>query len=82
VLHQHLERILGVDLTDLAVVTDPAIASYLEPVYEILTNGVFTEEVGAQMREAIAGIAATEISDETPTSSPKPMASRTTSKGT
>jgi len=82
VLHQHLERILGVDLTDPAAVTDPAIASYMGPVYEILTEGIFTDEMGARMREAVAGIAATGISDETPESSPKPMASGTTNKGT
>ena len=82
VLHQHLERILGVDLTDPEAVTDPAIASYMGPAYEILTEGIFTEAAGARMREAVAGIAATEISDETPESSPKPMASRTTTKGT
>lgn len=82
VLHQHLERILGVDLTDPEAVADPAIASYLGPVYEILTEGIFTEEMGARMREAVAGMAATEISDETPESSPEPTASRTISKGT
>lgn len=82
VLHKHLQRILGVDLTDPAVVTNPAIASYMGPAYEILTEGVFTDEVGAQMREAMAALAATEISDEMPAPPPKPMASETKGKGT
>jgi AcrR family transcriptional regulator len=55
VLHSHLERILGVDLTDPTVGSDPAIASYVGPVYEILSDGVFTESFGAHFRATFAG---------------------------
>jgi len=41
VLHDHLERLLGVDLTDPDLGASPTIASYLEPAYEILGGGVF-----------------------------------------
>ena len=56
VLHQHVQRLLGVDLTDPAFGTDPAIASYVAPIYEIYGEGVLTENFAAHARGALAGI--------------------------
>lgn len=58
VLHRHLHRMLGVDLTDPEVGADPAIASYVGPIYEIYGDGIFTEAFAARARAAFAGGAA------------------------
>jgi hypothetical protein len=59
VLHEHLERLLGVDLTDPEVLNDPAFAAYAGPIYETYGSGFFTEAFAAQTREALAGMAGT-----------------------
>lgn len=64
VLHQHVERILGVDLTDPAVGTDPAIASYAGPAYEILSRGIFSQAFGEQIQKTFAEIAVGDNSTE------------------
>ena len=53
VLHEHLSRLLGVDITtDLG---DPVTAQrYLLPAMEIHTNGTITEEMATRLREAMA----------------------------
>jgi hypothetical protein len=51
-LHRHLERILGIDLTDADALADPAIAAYIGPAYEILGGGIFTDEAAATLRAA------------------------------
>jgi AcrR family transcriptional regulator len=49
-LHEHVERVLGVDLTG-----DPAATTnYVVPAAEILGQGVITEAAYARMREALA----------------------------
>jgi AcrR family transcriptional regulator len=49
-LHEHVARVLGVDLTG-----DPAAATpYLAPAAEILGRGVISEDAYAHMREALA----------------------------
>jgi AcrR family transcriptional regulator len=49
-LHEHVARVLGVDLTG-----DPAAAmSYLAPAAEILGRGVISEDAYVRMREALA----------------------------
>jgi AcrR family transcriptional regulator len=57
VLHEHLERLLGVDLTG-----DPAeIATatrYLRPATEIIGTGVLTEEMAARMLQALDAVTA------------------------
>ena len=52
VLHEHLERLIGVDITaDLS--HDPKSASpYMAPALEIFSQGVFTETTVQVMREA------------------------------
>ena len=56
VLHEHLERLLGVDLTDPDVLNDPTIAAYAGPIYEVYGEGFFTEAFAAQTREALKGM--------------------------
>ena len=50
VLHRHLERILGVDLTAPAVTAAPGFARYVRPVYEIYGDGVLSEAFAAEAR--------------------------------
>ncbi|MEN8114953.1 MAG: TetR family transcriptional regulator [Actinomycetota bacterium] len=59
VLHRHLERMLGVDLTDPAIGSDPAFAAYAAPVYEILGGGILTEAAAANVQGAMAQLAET-----------------------
>lgn len=55
VMHRHLTRLLGVDLT--AHHTDPsALAAYMRPLYELYTNGLFTKEFGTQATAAMADL--------------------------
>ncbi|HVM18383.1 MAG TPA: TetR family transcriptional regulator [Egibacteraceae bacterium] len=56
VLHEHLQRLLGVDLT--AAEQDPsAMAPYITPVLEVFSEGLLTQEAAAQMRAAFAAAA-------------------------
>jgi AcrR family transcriptional regulator len=52
VLHRHLVRTLGVDLTDPAVTADPGFASYARPVYEIYGEGILSEAFATEVRSA------------------------------
>lgn len=54
VLHQHLRRLLGVDLTDPEILTSPTAAAYVAPVYEIYGDGIFDEAFAAQTRAVFA----------------------------
>ena len=54
VLHQHLERLLGVDLTDPELGTSANLANYALPVYEIYGEGVTTEAFGANLQEVFS----------------------------
>lgn len=56
-LHHHLKRLLGVDLTDTDVLTDPTFAAYAGPIYETYGKGFFTDAFAAQTREALSGMA-------------------------
>jgi AcrR family transcriptional regulator len=66
VLHEHLERLVGVDLTDPEVLTDPSIAAYAGPIYQIYGEGVFTEAFAARTQEALAGMAGGHAHTESP----------------
>lgn len=54
VLHEHLERLLGVDLTaDPPEIADStAFASYVGPILEMFTDGLVTDQVAKAMRDA------------------------------
>ena len=58
VLHRHMERLLGIDPTDLEKSTDSALAAYLSTVYEFLGSGLLSESVATQLKNRAAGIAA------------------------
>jgi AcrR family transcriptional regulator len=52
VLHEHVERLLGVDLMrdPAEIADDPAYLDYLALVVEMLADGVFTDEAAARVR--------------------------------
>lgn len=52
VLHQHLERLIGVDITADFSQNPGAASAYMGPVLEIYSEGVFTETTVQMMREA------------------------------
>jgi AcrR family transcriptional regulator len=52
VLHRHVHRILGVDLTAPDVGADPSLAAYAGPAYEIMGEGILTEEFAIQVMSA------------------------------
>jgi AcrR family transcriptional regulator len=54
VLHHHLERLLGVDLTDLDLGSSPHLAGFVGSVYEIYGHGVLTDAFATHVREAFA----------------------------
>ncbi len=57
VLHRHLHRLLGVDVT--AHDADPErVAAYAAPLYELYAGGLFTQSFARQARSAVAGLAA------------------------
>ena len=57
VMHKHVERILGVDLTDPQIGTDPSFASYMIPINEVYGEGIMTDSFAKHMRESLSGIA-------------------------
>ena len=54
VMHRHLKRILGVDLTDPSIGAGPAMAAYAIPVYEIMGQGFLTEAIASHLQSAFA----------------------------
>ena len=54
VLHEHMERLLGVDLTDADVIASPAGAPYTRAAFEIISRGVLTEHFADQLDQSIA----------------------------
>ncbi len=56
-LHGHLERLLGVDLTDPEILTDPSFSKYAGLVYEIYGEGFLTEAFATHALESLAGVA-------------------------
>ncbi len=52
VLHQHLRRLLGVDLTDPEILMNPDAAAYIAPVYEIYGEGILEEAFAARAKAA------------------------------
>jgi AcrR family transcriptional regulator len=64
VLHRHVRRILGVDLTNPDIGADPAIAAYAGPAYEIMGGGVLNEAFAAQLQDVFAEMAETQDPEE------------------
>jgi hypothetical protein len=57
-LHEHVDRLLGVDLTDPDILGDASFASYAAPIYEVYGKGLFTPEFSEHSRAALAEMAA------------------------
>ncbi len=60
VLHEHVERLIGVDITADLSENPTAASAYIAPVLEIYGQGIFTEATLQQMQEAFVD-ASTEI---------------------
>jgi len=82
VLHEHLERLLGVDITDPGVLTDPSFAAYAGPVYGIYGGGVFTETFAEHIQEALAAMARGQDENESPSSDDMEHRQTTQNEGT
>ena len=52
VLHEHLHRLLEVDLTEPDLAEDPAFGNYARPVAELYGSGLLTPAFAAQVRES------------------------------
>lgn len=63
VMHKHLERLLGVDLTDPEVTSKPEFAAYALPLYEIYGEGVIAEPFASKARAAFSALAESGIAD-------------------
>ncbi|MDK1017598.1 MAG: TetR family transcriptional regulator [Actinomycetota bacterium] len=57
VLHEHVERLTGVDLTDPEVLTTPSFAKYAGLVYQIYGEGIFTEAFTSRALVELAEVA-------------------------
>ncbi len=57
VMHRHMQRLLGVDLTDPDVGTSPSIARYVGPAYHLLGQGVFTDAMTRAATHAVGELA-------------------------
>lgn len=69
VMHKHVRRLLGVDLTDPDIAADPALAHYAAPVYEMFGEGIFTESFAAHVRGAFAATEDEEDEEDEPKAS-------------
>lgn len=63
VLHQHMERLLGVDLTDPEAIASSAGAPYTRAAFEIMSSGILTDEFATHLRDSLAAA----YDDEAPT---------------
>jgi AcrR family transcriptional regulator len=52
VLHEHVNRLLDVDLTAENLVDQPGITNYFAPAIELYTDGLVTEAFGSTLRNA------------------------------
>ena len=60
VMHQHLQRLLGVDPTDPGFGRTPASARYIGPAWEVFGTGLMTEEFAERARAALSDLATDE----------------------
>jgi hypothetical protein len=54
VLHEHVKRILGVDLTAPNLTDQPEVSAYFSPAIEMFADGLVTEAFGATLRNALS----------------------------
>jgi AcrR family transcriptional regulator len=58
VLHRHLARHIGIDLTDPDLASAPRFVDYVRPVMELMGSGIYTEDFATEATEALASGAA------------------------
>ena len=51
VLHHHMKRLLGVDLTDADATREPGFIQYVRPALELIGTGMFTEDFNARLTD-------------------------------
>lgn len=51
VLHHHMQRLLGVDITDPDVAHDPEFVRYVRPALEVAGTGMFTDEFATRLAD-------------------------------
>jgi AcrR family transcriptional regulator len=66
VMHHHVQRLLGTDMTDPDFASSPAIGNYLTPIMEIYGAGVFTTEFMATARDSMAALAGGTLRTDSP----------------
>lgn len=54
VLHHHMERLLGFDITSPDLAEDPGLVNYMRPVAEVMGSGIYTEDFAKHVLEALA----------------------------
>ena len=52
-LHNHLERLLGIDITDAEALIRPEASAYTRPALDLLAHGIFTDSYTAQVEQAL-----------------------------
>lgn len=57
VLHAHMSRLIGIDLTDLDSSTDESKAAYFGAVYEFLSDGLMNKSVADQLQAKVSKLA-------------------------
>jgi hypothetical protein len=65
VLHEHLERLVGVDITADFSQNPKAVSAYMAPILEIYSQGVFTDTTIELMRAAFVDAADQQQEKET-----------------
>lgn len=55
-LHSHLERLLGVDITDPDALMTPEAAAYTRPALDLLARGILTDSYAEQMSQALDAV--------------------------
>ncbi|MBT8197152.1 MAG: TetR/AcrR family transcriptional regulator [Acidimicrobiia bacterium] len=65
VMHEHVERALGVDITADFSTNPEAITAYVRPVFELYSQGLLTDQAAHAMSEALDSVS-TETETKTP----------------
>lgn len=53
VLHEHMERLLGVDLTDPEALASPAAGPYTRAAFDIVSRGLLTEDFARHIQDSL-----------------------------
>ncbi len=64
VMHKHMQRLLGFDITDPESAASPALGAYAAPAYEILGEGIFTPSFSDKAREAFSAMSEKDRDDK------------------